>query len=199
MDRETQLVIEGFPRSGNTFAVYAFEQAQRRKVSVAHHLHAPAQVIRATNWRIPCLVLIRNPMDAVLSLVIREPRISLPQAFRHYISFYETVAACDGDGYVLGPFEELVSDYGAVLERVNERFGTWFRPFEHTEENVKAIFASIESAHRAKRNKVVEEKIARPSSAKEERKAALREELKDDGVSALAERAESAYGRLISP
>ena len=29
VDRRTRIVIEGFPRSGNTFAVAAFEQAQR--------------------------------------------------------------------------------------------------------------------------------------------------------------------------
>jgi hypothetical protein len=47
VDRTTQLVIEGFPRSGNTFAVVAFEQAQRQSVRIAHHLHAPAQVMLA--------------------------------------------------------------------------------------------------------------------------------------------------------
>lgn len=191
-------MIEGFPRSGNTFAVYAFEQAQQRNVSVAHHLHAPAQVMRATRWQIPCLVLIRDPTDAALSLVIREPHISLPQAFRHYISFYETVAECGG-GYVLGPFEEVVSDYGAVLERVNRHFGTEFRTFDHTEENVKEVFDIIESSHRAKRDRVVEEKISRPSAAKEERKTALREKLKAPGVEALAGRAEAVYRRLTSP
>src|SRR5215210_2906944 len=50
--RRTQIVIEGFPRSGNTFAVVAFEQAQRESVRVAHHLHMPAQVIRAAQWSI---------------------------------------------------------------------------------------------------------------------------------------------------
>ena len=32
------LVIEGFPRSANTFAVVAFRQAQERYVPIAHHL-----------------------------------------------------------------------------------------------------------------------------------------------------------------
>src|SRR5919112_6338070 len=67
VDRKTQIVIEGFPRSGNTFAVVAFQQAQRESVRVAHHLHMPAQVIRAAKWGIPTLLLARKPTDAALS------------------------------------------------------------------------------------------------------------------------------------
>ena len=53
VDGGTQMVIEGFPRSGNTFAVFAFRHAQRRDIRVAHHLHAPAQVIRAVGGECP--------------------------------------------------------------------------------------------------------------------------------------------------
>src|SRR5262245_65181203 len=48
---ETELVIEGFPRCGNSFAVAAFSLAQPRPVRIAHHLHAPAQVIAGTRRR----------------------------------------------------------------------------------------------------------------------------------------------------
>ena len=92
VDRETQIVIVGFPRSGNTFAVVAFEQAQRESVRVAHHLHMPAQVMRAARWRVPTLLLTRKPTDAALSWVIREPRVPIRQALKHYVSFYEKAA-----------------------------------------------------------------------------------------------------------
>lgn len=86
--RDTEIVIEGYPRSANTFAVAAFMLAQERPVKMAHHLHAPAQVIRAVKWGIPTLLLIRQPEDAVLSLLIREPGISAERALRDYIRFY---------------------------------------------------------------------------------------------------------------
>ena len=97
---DTQLVIEGFPRSANTFARVAFNRAQSERVRIAHGLHVPAQVIRAATWRIPTLVLIRKPKDAVLSFAIRDP-ISVDQALRYYLSFYETVEEYR-DAYVLG-------------------------------------------------------------------------------------------------
>src|SRR2546422_7828125 len=49
----TEMMIEGYPRSGNTFAVAAFRLAQQRPVIVAHHLHSPAQVLEAVRRRIP--------------------------------------------------------------------------------------------------------------------------------------------------
>jgi hypothetical protein len=202
VDRDTGIVIEGFPRSGNTFAVYAFERAQREgggeSIRPAHHLHAPAQVIRAVQWNIPCLVLIREPTEAALSLVIRDPRVSLSQALLHYISFYE-VAARYREDFVLASFEQVIGNYGAVIESVNERFGTNFRSFEHDEQSSEEIFGIIEEAHRRKRNKVMEERISRPSPAKEERKTELRKNLETPEIGALAERAGEVYRRLLFP
>jgi hypothetical protein len=41
VDKETHLVIEGFPRSANTFAVAAFKYSQKGSIKIAHHLHVP--------------------------------------------------------------------------------------------------------------------------------------------------------------
>lgn len=61
VESDTELVIEGFERSGNTFAVVAFETAQPRPVKTAHHLHAAAQVVSAVRMGVPTLLLIRPP------------------------------------------------------------------------------------------------------------------------------------------
>jgi hypothetical protein len=195
VSKATQLVIEGFPRSGNTFAVVAFRQAQQESISIASHLHAPAQVIRAARWEIPTLVLIRNPVDAVLSLVIRHPHISTTWALKSYISFYETITSYR-HAYVIGPFDEVIEDYGAVIERVNARFSTRFSPFDHTEDNVGEIFARIESLNRAKGRGLVEEQIARPSAAREELRSRARGELKARRPGGLIAKAEAIYSDL---
>lgn len=193
---ETGLVIEGFPRSGNTFAVFAFRYAQQQDVSVAHHLHAPAQVLRATRLGIPTLVLLREPMDAVLSLMMRDPRFTARKALRYYTSFYEAVAGYS-DGFVLGLFEEVTGDYGGIIGRINARFGTRFVPFDHTEGNVERVFASIEESHRARRrDRVVEEQIARPSAARAGRKENLKESLRSSELKPLVSRARTAYETL---
>jgi hypothetical protein len=193
VDRRTQIVIEGFPRSGNTFAVVAFEQAQRESTRVAHHLHMPAQVIRAVRWGIPTLLLARKPTDAALSWVIREPRVPIRQALKHYVSFYEKAAEYR-DALVVGFFEEVTRDYGMVLDRVNAKFGTGFSPFVHSEDNVKCVFDRIEEMHRAKRGGRLDEKqIAHPSAVKAGLKDALKKELEAPEVRKLTARAEAVY------
>lgn len=198
VDRTTRFVIEGFPRSGNTFAVVAFQQAQREAFGIAHHLHMPAQVMLAARRRIPTLVLARRPADAVLSWAVREPQISLRQAMARYIWFYERVAEYR-NAFVVGPFEEVTRDYGAVLERVNARFGTRFVPFDHTEGNVESAFAQIEKVHREKRNRLNEEQIARPSPIKAGMKEALRRGLEAPEMERLTAQAEALYRGLTHP
>jgi hypothetical protein len=193
----TQLVIEGFPRSANTFAVWAFRHAQPEDVRLAHHFHYPAQVVRAARWQIPILILIRKPTDAVISLVMKDPQ-TLEQALRHYNSFYRTVAQYR-DACVLAPFEEVVEDYGAVIERVNDKFGTRFSVFHHTEENVRQVFSRIEERHRTRNGgTIVETRIARPSLAKQEVRCRVRRELEAPRWRKLLAEATAVYEDLTN-
>jgi hypothetical protein len=73
----------------------------------------PEQVIRAAKWGIPTLLLARKPTDAALSWVIREPGVPIRQSLKHYVSFYEKAAEYR-DALVVGFFEEVTRDYGAV-------------------------------------------------------------------------------------
>ena len=193
----TQLVIEGFPRSANSFARVAFNRAQKGTVRIATGLHVPAQVIRASRWRIPTLVLIRRPKDAVLSFAIRDP-ISVGQALRYYLSFYETVEGY-GDAYVLGPFEEVTVDFGRVIRRLNDRFDTSFSPFHHNERNVEAVLARVERNSKRKFGESHwENKASRPVAAREETKRELEHELEGPEAGRLLSRAEAVYERLTA-
>jgi hypothetical protein len=192
------VVIEGYPRSGNSFARRAFVMAQDETFDVtriAHHLHVPAQVIRAARWRIPTLVLIRRPKDAVLSLAIRDP-ISVDQALRYYISFYET-AEQYRESYVLGLFEDVTGDFGQVIKRLNDKFGTTFSLFRHNEESVNELFAGMETQARKKYGETLwERKVQRPAATREKIKDEIEYESENPRRKKLIERAEAVYDRL---
>jgi hypothetical protein len=198
---DTQLVIEGFPRSGNSFARRAFIMAQNDpqiKNDIAHHLHVPAQVVRAARWQIPTLVLIRRPRDAVLSLVIRDP-ISVDQALRYYLSFYETVEKYR-DAYVLALFDEVTEDFGQVIKRINDKFGTTFSLFRHDEENVSKVFADMEIHARKKYGETLwERKVQRPSAVRERMKHEIEYDLENPNRKKLIAEAEAVYNRLTNP
>jgi hypothetical protein len=197
----TRLVIEGFPRSGNSFARRAFIMAQddpQIKNYIAHHLHVPAQVVRAARWQIPTLVLIRRPRDAVLSLTIRDP-ISVDQALRYYVSFYET-AEKYRDAYVLGLFEEVTKDFGQVIKRINDKFGTTFSLFNHNEENVSKLFAGMETQARKQYGEtLLERKVQRPSADRQRIKHEMEYDLETPKRKKLIAEAEAVYGRLTNP
>ena len=160
----TDVLIEGYPRSANTFAVAAFEMAQERPVTVAHHLHAAAHVVAAVEAQVPVILLVRSPMDAIASVIARKPSIDPALAARTYLRFYDGVAGVL-DACVVAEFGEVVGDFGRVIERVNARFGTSFAPFEHTDENVRRCFAEIEAGNRARSGaaRIAESAVARPS------------------------------------
>jgi hypothetical protein len=143
VSRATDIVIEGFPRSGNTFAVIAFLQAQQREVIVAHHLHHEAQVLVGARWGLPVLVLIREPTEAISSLILREPSTTVRAALERYIEFYTKIGRVS-DRVVIANFTNVVRDYGQVIERVNSKFGTSFTSYLHTPQNQERVFQEIE-------------------------------------------------------
>ncbi len=174
VDRSTDIVIEGFPRSGNTFAFTAFLMAQPDAVRAAGRVHAPAQLVAAAKWGIPGIALIRHPDEAIPSFVIRHPRIAIRQAMRGWLRFYAPLRPYL-DRLVVGVFDQVTKDFGAVIERVNDRFGTTFGRFEHTEENVRRCWEAIDRDYRTRVGAGAEfdRIVARPSEARER----LREEV----------------------
>src|SRR2546423_5675421 len=139
---ETELVIDGYTRSATTFAVYALQLSQDRPVRLAHHLHAPAQLIQAARLDVPALLLIRQPEGAILSQLIREPKVALRDALLAYTRFYSCLLRYRAK-FVVGDFEEVTHDFGSVIRRVNARFGTSFAEFEHTDDRVRECLELI--------------------------------------------------------
>jgi hypothetical protein len=131
----TELVIDGYTRCATTFAVYALQLSQPAPVRLAHHLHAPAQLIEAARRRLPALALIREPQGAILSQLIREPGVALPDALVAYSRFY-TCLMPYREAFVIGEFKEVTTDFGNVVRRINARFGTTLAEFAHTEPNL---------------------------------------------------------------
>jgi hypothetical protein len=152
--RSTDLCIEGFPRSANSFAVGAVRHAQPGLVQIAHHTHVPANAMRACDWSIPTVVLIRSPQDAIVSRVAlgKETRmvgdesnppkqhVSFATWVHAWYSFYRSLSRYrKREQLLVAPFQHVIQDMGRVIERVNARFGTGLNPFSHSDEAVAAV------------------------------------------------------------
>jgi hypothetical protein len=192
------LVIEGFPRSGNTFAVHAFLSVNPT-ARVSHHMHAPANVLRAVERQVPVIVAVRDPRDAVVSEVLREPRKGVERALREWISFYTTVQPLL-DHVVIAPFEDIVGDFGRIVARVNDQFGTAFVPFAGTAAANQQVLDGIDARarERGKRGARLEAQVPRPSAVRDAAKAARVGELHVPAARRLVERAVALHGELVT-
>lgn len=121
----TELVIDGFQGSANSFATVAFKNSQRRRVMIAHHLHSPAQIIKAVNKNIPVLLTLRDPVGAILSLVGRWHYISVTQALKSYIGFYSKLLNFT-DGLVISTFDQTTKNLDQIVGKINIKFNTDF-------------------------------------------------------------------------
>lgn len=160
--KDTELVIDGFPGSANTFAFKSFNRSQTRPVKLGHHTHAPAQIIKAIKLGIPVWLVIREPAGAVVSLSGRWPHISMTQALQTYIGFYTKLKPYASD-YVISTFEQHTQHIDRVVQTVNAKFGTQF-------DGVDLAKAQAEyKAFTTKRDKNKPEEAARLKVLKQEK------------------------------
>jgi hypothetical protein len=121
----SEIVVDGFPRSGNTYAVSALMAAQSHETRIARHVHLPVQFELAKKYAIPAVLLVRHPVDAAVSLLIREPALSPEHVMRRYVIFHEQMEEFRAS-VVVGTFRQVVEDPYSIYRKVNHRFGTRF-------------------------------------------------------------------------
>jgi hypothetical protein len=193
----TALVIEGFPRSGNTFSVAAFQIANGRQPHLGRHLHGAPHLLRAKRLGIPAIALVRAPEDAVPSYLIRREGLHAEDALTEYIDFYRTAWPAR-DAYVVGLFDDVTRNFGSVIDRVNRRFGTTFARYEASPENEAAAFALVEEMNRLEcRGEVVESQVGRPSAERNARKAEIAASLERPRAARLLRRAQDLYRQYV--
>jgi hypothetical protein len=194
---------------------------------MAHHLHAPAQLIAAAKGGIPALAVVREPEGAVLSQLIREPDVDMRDALIAYGRFYSCLLPYRSS-FVVGEYRDVTRNFGAVIRRLNERYGTSFGVFEHTDASVRACFELIEDRPtlskmllgfesgtvtlaelRADRERQAREGTSStaadgretdlwiPSAHRDQAKAALRTRWLDSDMARLRSRAQDAYERFV--
>ncbi len=157
------------------------------------HVHSSAQVVQACRWRIPTVVLMRDPRGAVCGEVAfgcelagRDPgTVMAPEindSLRRYIAFYERIEPLH-EAFFIGHFPDVTRDFGVVMKRFNDYFGTDFVTFEHTKEAADRIKAlAFHVGPRTNRDAI---------------KAVVHEKYDHGAAPALKDRARGVYERLL--
>jgi len=195
---DTEIVIEGFLRSGNTFSVAAFIIANGREGHIGRHLHGAPHILRAVRLGLPTIVLARDPRDAVPSYLIRRPTLTPNDALREYVDFYATSWRARS-GFVVGLFEQVVTDFGVVIEHANHKFGTHFALYRPTPEKEAATIQLVEEMNRLEcRGEVVETHVGRPSAQRVGRKKQASALLNREAKTTLLTAADELYHDYVA-
>lgn len=209
VNKDTEIVIEGFPGSANSFAVTAFQLSQSRQVAIGHHTHKSSQIIFAAEENIPAIVLIREPEKAVLSDLLRSPFLQkirrspksvIKNSLVRYISFYEDILPY-WDKFIVADFNTVINNFGSVICKINTKFGTSFEEFDHTEENVSLCFKLMDQnilKNRITKNQSPEMAYARPTEARKELARELEKEFRCPSIQPLLKKSNSLYERYIA-
>ena len=202
LTRDTPLVIEGFPSSANTYSRQAFLLANPSVAEITSHVHSPRIVHRAVRMRVPCIVLLRDPRDAVASLVQRFPGVRLETALGYYAHYYRRLMPVRHQ-VVVAPFAEVTHDFAGVIRRCNELYGLDFATGGVGPGVQEEVFRRIEQASRARHGgHVFEGGVARPTAhrqSSDEVLARLDErgrEVLDEALQVWREFGETGAGQL---
>jgi hypothetical protein len=132
----TLLCVEGFPRSGNGFALTCVGEALDIPQSrIAHHTHSIANVRRAVGLGLPTYVLVREPGDCCASLVIWGASRTMDDGLKAYEAYHRALLAL-GPRVTIVPFEQLTADPEGFLRQVAADLG---RPAPAWNEAVAAL------------------------------------------------------------
>ncbi|WP_269542308.1 hypothetical protein [Cerasicoccus fimbriatus] len=120
-DRSTQLHLTGFPRSANTLAMRMLHEFFPA-LAISTHIHTIASLKLALKYNIPTVVLVRDPVSTITSLVVMRANgdASYVSTFiRDYVDYNEYVES-HLDSFTIFSFYELVSEPKKLVRLVAE-------------------------------------------------------------------------------
>lgn len=147
VNADAALVVEGFMRSANTFVEAALVLSQGESFKFSHHGHHFIHVKEALRRNKPCVVLFRKPEQVITSLVDFGTPDDIGQICAQYTSYYRRVLRLR-NSILLVEFNEVTSDFGAVVERINNRFGMALRVPKKNEITRQGTYALIPKIHK---------------------------------------------------
>jgi hypothetical protein len=170
--------------------MYALYFAQGVDFKVGHHLHVPAHVKYAVKHQIPCLVIMRKPLDCIASLLIMrgggDPRVLL----KDYIDFAQ-VAVDLSEEVVIVSFNDVIeSGMGRVVQKLNQRYKTDFKEPDGSDEEQAWVKDQIRNWNRLYSGGD-EKKLSFPTEAKRKKAEGVKEQIRE--ASDLLKQAEDMY------
>jgi len=191
----TGLVVEGFPRSGNTFGAEVFRIVSENRFEVVSHVHHAAQVKSSVKRGVPTVLVIREPVACLSSYLVGGPHATVRGVLREYIAYHTSIRR-QVPHCVVVEFNELITDFELVITRVNDAFDLDLPPLKKFS-SVEEVFDVIVSEHFDRYSQSNEQLLPRPSSDRSEANEEYRRQLRLPANQDLLERATEIYRKTL--
>jgi len=170
-NKNSNICIESYLSCANTYSYHLLKRLNRC-LNIAHHCHSVANIKIALKYRIPVIVIIRHPEDAISSAISRFDHDMMTMILE-YIEFY-TFVKNHSQSVVLVPFDELTGETEKSIKRISKYTGL---KLEYDDFNTlhEEIVESIETWTRIHSRPI---RLALPNEQKEKRKKIIKESLK---------------------
>jgi len=198
VSNKSDLVVEGFPRSGNTYICGAIEVANRGRLSVASHFHVAGQLRLAEKLGKPCVIVIREPIDALSSTMVYHRWLSPTAALIWYVDFYEAALSCESPIYV-AEFQRATTCVGEVVEEASRCLGIGMRaPSREDEAEIRQYVQNAARVWTRHKGGVLQDRVSYPVAGRREEKERLEATLTRGRYSRLVGRARHLYEQLVA-
>lgn len=192
--QQTDLVVEGFPRSGTTFAVFALRFANP-DLQVASHVHHRSQLVRGTDLGVPTVVVIREPLTCLASYLVAGPHGRPRGVIKEYLSYHRELERL-GESVAIVTFTAATTSMGAVIDAINGHFGLALARFSDSAPDTAAVFAQIDEKHQRFGPGRHELGVARPDDRRSREKNRRLQELQAPTLAPALQEASVLFDRL---
>jgi len=169
----TDITIDGFQRSANTFAYVGFS-ILNKNIKIAHHSHVPSQIIFSVKKNIHVLLLIRDPIDAIVSFYIfLNEEVPFKTIINSWKNFYLPLIVYKKKIYV-SDFQDTIDNLELTIDNINLFYNTNYKSKFNGKNFKEEIFKIVKKSHKNKFKKNLNNNsLAIPVDSRDEKKRIL--------------------------
>ena len=173
------LFITGLPRSANTFFAFYLRCSFPDKY-ISSHNHVIAEIRTAIRLKIPVVVIIRTPMEAISSLAIKQDADvdNLVYYYNDYLKNLYKIMKHSGTNIKLIDFEDVTKDPDKIAIEVAAHCD-WILPESEQSELIKKIVT--DRINTLTRQRPIEQRNL-PSNAKNELKKMIKIQIQNNST-----------------
>jgi hypothetical protein len=174
--KNENIAVVGFPRVGNTYTGRVIKLGgNNRRFKFVHHYHSAAQAINSSNLNIPTLLVIRDPVDTILSLHIHSPKgkYYISAHILRFIIYHTRILLSPISNTLVINFNDFKDNPIDIIKKTNDKFNLKLN------ENISDLHESVINSilKDNKKNPANVLKVSAPSKKKEVLKNKYRSEV----------------------